>query len=201
MSSEIEAAESAMERRNFFRVDDSVNMGYQIVSQENIPDRIEDMEVEGNFTVMSGIASINQNMAGIMHRIEDQDQDVAAYLKAINNKIDILGRALLANDNELTEQPAQPVNLSASGLAFYTSVQLDAEVFLELKLLLMPSFTGIITFGEVVGCDRVDEPADGFNYLTRVNFMHMREKDRDLLIRHVIKRQSEALRRRREQNE
>jgi len=201
MSSEIEAAGSAMERRNFFRVDDSVSMGYQIVSQEDIPDRIEDMEVEGNFTVMSGIASINQNMAGIMHRIEDQDQDVAAYLKAINNKIDILGRALLASDNGLTEQPAQPVNLSASGLAFYTSVQLDAGMFLELKLLLMPSFTGIITFGEVVGSDPVDEPVNGFDYLTRVNFMHMQEKDRDLLIRHIIKRQSEALRRRREQNE
>jgi len=147
------------------------------------------------------MASINQNMAGIMHRIEEEDQDVAAYLKAINNKIDILGRALLSNDDGLTEQPAQPVNLSASGLAFYTSEKIDIGAILELKLLLQPSFTGVIIFGEVVGSDLVDEQVDGFDYFTRVNFMHMRERDRDLLIRHVIKRQSEVLRRRREQSE
>ncbi len=201
MSSEIEAAEEQAERRNFFRIDDSVTMSYQAVPQEELPQRMENMHTEANFTVMGSIASINQNMAGIMHRIEEEDQNVAAYLKAINNKIDILGRALLANDNELTEQPAQPVNLSASGMAFYTSEQVEAGVILELKLLLQPSFTGIITFAEVVGSNLVDEPVDGFDYCTRVNFTHMLEKDRDLLIRHVIRRQSEDLRRRREENE
>lgn len=201
MSSEITVAEDAMERRNFFRIDDSVSMSYQVVSEEELPDRIDDMEVDGNFTVMASIASINQSMAGILHRIEEEDHDVASYLKAINNKIDILGRALLFSDNDLTEQPAQPVNISASGLAFYTSEKIEAGVILELRLMLTPSFTGIIIFGEVVGCDQVDEPMGGFDYFTRVNFMHMREKDRDLLIRHVIKCQSDVLRRRREQNE
>lgn len=201
MSSEIKVAEDAMERRNFFRIDDSVSMSYQVVSEEELPDMIDDMEVDANFTVMASIASINQSMAGILHRIEEEDHNVASYLKAINNKIDILGRALLFSDNDVTEQPARPVNISASGLAFYTSEKIEAGVILELRLMLTPSFTGIIAFGEVVGCDQVDEPMGGFDYFTRVNFMRMREKDRDLLIRHVIKCQSDVLRRRREQNE
>jgi len=201
MSSEIKTAEDKAERRNFFRIDDSVTMSYQVVTQEELPQRMDDVEAEANFTLMGSMASINQNMAGIMHRIEENDHDVAAYLKAINNKIDILGRALLSNDNGLTEQSAQPVNLSASGLAFYTSEKVDTGAILELKLLLQPSFTGIITFGEVVGSDLVDEQVDGFDYFTRVNFMHLRERDRDLLIRHVIIRQSEVLRRRRELSE
>lgn len=196
-------AEDSAERRNFFRIDDSVSMSYQQITEQELDEHIGnmEMELEGNFTVMGSIASINQNMAGIMHRIEGDEPDIAAYLKAINNKIDILGRALLSTTNDLTEQPAQPVNLSASGMAFYTSNQIDAGAILELRLLLMPSFTGIINFCEVVGCDLVDDAGDGFGYFTRVNFTHMREKDRDLLIRHVIKRQGEFLRKRREQNQ
>lgn len=196
-------ADESAERRNFFRIDDSVSMSYQQIAEQELDTRIGNMEreVEGNFTVMGSIASINQNMAGILHRIEGNEPDIAEYLKAINNKIDILGRALLATANDIAEQPAQPVNLSASGMAFYTAKPIEHGVVLELRLLLMPSFTGIITFCEVVGCDQVDDAGEGFSFFTRVNFTHMREKDRDLLIRHVIKRQSELLRRRREQNQ
>ncbi len=203
MSGNTTMADSSADRRNFFRIDDSVSMSYQQIPEQELDERIGrmELEIEGNFTVMGSIASINQNMAGIMHRIEGDEPDIAAYLKAINNKIDILGRALLSTANDITEQPAQPVNLSASGMAFYSSSPIDAGVILELRLLLMPSFTGIITFCEVVGCDRVDDAEEGFSFFTRVNFTHMREKDRDLLIRHVIKRQGEFLRKRREQNQ
>ncbi len=203
MSSDLKAADDAAERRTFFRVDDSVSLSYHPISEKELDDRIDrvEMELEGNFTVMSSIASINQNMAGIMHRIEGSEPDIAEYLKAINNKIDILGRALLSNNSDLVEQPAQPVNLSASGLAFYSSESVDAGSLLELRLLLIPSFTGIITFGEVVGCDPVDDAVGGFGHFIRVNFMHMRESDRDLLIRHVVKRQGEFLRKRRENRE
>jgi hypothetical protein len=202
MSGDLTAAGEASERRTFFRVDDSVNLSYHQVSEKELEDRMDrvEMELEANFTVMSSIASINQNMAGIMHRIEGEEPDIAEYLKAINSKIDILGRALLSNENDLMEKPAQPVNLSASGMAFYSSEPLEKGALLELRLLLMPSFTGIITFGEVVGCDSVDD-ADGYSYFIRLNFIHMRDNDRDLLIRHVIKRQGEFLRKRREQRE
>ncbi len=203
MSGDLREYEDSAERRTFFRVDDSVSLSYHAISEQEMRDRISqvDMEMEGSFTVMGSIASINQNMAGIMHRIEGAEPDIAEYLKAINNKIDILGRALLSKDNELTDQPAQPVNLSASGMAFYSPEPVDDDSFLELRMLLIPSFTGIITFGEVVGCDPVDDTVGGFRYFIRINFMHMRESDRDLLIRHVVKRQGEFLRRRRENRE
>ena len=203
MSGDKDMLDETAERRNFFRVDDSISLSYQEISDGELEDRKEQIaiELEGNFTVMSSIASINQNMALVMHRIESAEPDVAEYLKAINNKIDILGRALLSYDNDMVEQPAQPVNLSASGLAFYSSEPVTRGALLELRLLLVPSFTGIITFGEVVGCDPVDEAVGGFSYFVRINFMHMRENDRDLLIRHVVKRQGEMLRKRRESRE
>ncbi len=203
MSSDLKVSDDAVERRNFFRIDDSVNLSFQEISENALKERMSqvEMELEGGFTVMSSIAAINQNMAAVMHRIESEEPDIAEYLKAINSKIDILGRALLSKDSDLVEQPAQPVNLSASGMAFYTSEPVKNGSLLELRVLLMQSFTGIITFGEVVGCDSVDDPVGGFNYFIRINFKHMRESDRDLLIRHVVKRQGEFLRKRRENRE
>ncbi len=52
----------------------------------------------------------------------------------------------------------------------------------------------------MVGCDSVKDP-DGYNNIVRINFINMIERDRDLLIRHVIKRQGESLKKRREQRE
>jgi c-di-GMP-binding flagellar brake protein YcgR len=199
MSGDLTATSDNSERRSFFRVDDSISLSYQTITKQQMEEKIEreDIEPEGSFTVMSNIASINQNMAGIMHRIEGGEPDIAAYLKAINSKIDIIGRALLSKDNELAEHPAQPVNLSASGMAFYSPNPVEKGAILELRLLLVPSFTGIVTFGEVVGCDSVKDPK-GYDNLIRLNFINMVERDRDLLIRHVIKRQGEFLRKRRE---
>jgi c-di-GMP-binding flagellar brake protein YcgR len=199
MSGDLTATSENSERRSFFRVDDSISLSYQKITKQQMEEKIEreDIEPEGSFTVMSNIASINQNMAGIMHRIEGGEPDIAAYLKAINSKIDIIGRALLSKDNELAEHPAQPVNLSASGMAFYSPNPVEKGAILELRLLLVPSFTGIVTFGEVVGCDSVKDP-NGYDNLIRLNFINMVERDRDLLIRHVIKRQGEFLRKRRE---
>jgi hypothetical protein len=202
MSGDLTAASDNSERRSFFRVDDSVSLSFQLITKQEMEDKIEreDLEPEGSFTVMSNIASINQNMAGIMHRIEGGEPDIAAYLKAINSKIDIIGKALLAKESDLVEHPAQPVNLSASGMAFYAPEPVTKGSILELRLLLMPSFTGIVTFGEVVGCDSVQD-SDGYSNLIRLNYINMVEKDRDLLIRHVIKRQGEFLKKRREQRE
>jgi c-di-GMP-binding flagellar brake protein YcgR len=202
MGGDLKASGNSVERRTFFRVDDSVNLSYQILTREEMEEKIdrEEFGAEGSFTVMSDISSINQNMAGIMHRIQGDEPDIAAYLRAINNKIDILGRALLSKDNELVEKDAQPVNLSASGMGFYTSEPVADGSILELRLILMPSFTGVLLFGEVVGCDSVNDN-DGYNNFIRLNFVNMRESDRDLLIRHVIQRQGEFLKKRREERE
>ena len=64
-------------------------------------------------------------------------------------------------------------------------------------MLLMPSFTGILTYGTVVECEPVEDEED-YGYCLRVGFSHMRDVDRDALIRHLLRRQAESLRKRRQ---
>jgi c-di-GMP-binding flagellar brake protein YcgR len=193
----------ANERRAYFRIEDSLNLSYHEIPADVLQQRLQQLEqgVDTNFTVLSSLASISQQMGGLLHKIQVDSPDIARYLKALDQKIELLGRTLLATESNLVEEHAYPVNLSASGMAFKSKDAVAAGSILELKLLLYPSLAGILAYAEVVDCVALEEADPGFSYCIRVNFSHLRETDRDLLIRHVVQRQTDQLRKAREERE
>ena len=58
--------------------------------------------------------------------------------------------------------------------------------------MLLPDNAGLLAFGEVINCEKHQD-----GYLIRVDFTYMRDEDRDLLIRHIMRKQGEMLRERR----
>lgn len=192
----------ARDRRQFFRIDDTVRMQVQPMSTEEVAAGVVNLErgFDGNFTVMSSLAAVTAQMAASMRRIDSRDPDIAAYLRALDQKIEILGRAFLAQESDLVSAEDQTVNLSAGGVSLRLNEPMDVGQGLEIRMLLYPSFTGVLSFGEVVSCIEMSpEENDGYRYQLRVEFVHMREQDREILIRHVLHRQTELLRARREQ--
>jgi hypothetical protein len=190
------------ERREFFRIDDSIQISYRVISGDEVQ-RCREAVVQGkndSFTIMTRLQAISQNLSASLHRIEQRQPDVADYLKALDEKITLLGQALLAEENDLTTQPRVPVNLSAGGMALDSVEPVQEGTNLEVKLLLLPSYTGIVAVGEVVGLleNREDEL---YPYHLRINFSDIREQDRDALIRHNLRRQGQLLRRSREQRD
>jgi len=191
------------ERREFFRIDDTVALSFQVVPASSLAKKLERQEkgLEGEFTIMSNLSVISQEMSGVLRKIEGISPDIAHYLKSLDQKIDLLGKAFLTWTNEMADQPASAVNLSASGMAFNTPEPTEIGTLLELKILL-PFFTGLVLYAEVVACKQLPSEGDaGAAYQTRVNFRHLRDRDRDVLIRHVLQRQSEYLRRQRHERE
>ena len=202
MNQNLSNASVEQDRREYFRVDDSVSLSFQVVHESSMQAKLErlDKGLDDKFTVMANLAVISQEMAGTLRKIEGESPDTARYLKSLDEKIDLMGRAFVAWSSDLSDQPVDTVNLSASGIAFHASEPIAVGADIELKLLL-PSFTGLLIYGEVVACEKINNPTGGAAYQARVNFIHLREKDRDLLIRHILKRQSEMLRERREQQD
>ncbi|MCP5441801.1 MAG: PilZ domain-containing protein [Chromatiaceae bacterium] len=191
------------ERRGFFRIDDTVALSFQAVPPGSLAKKLERQEkgLESDFTIMSNLSVISQEMSGVLRKIEGVSPDIAHYLKSLDQKIDLLGKAFLTWTNEMADQPASAVNLSASGMAFNAPEPTEIGTLLELKILL-PFFTGLILYAEVVACEKL--PSEGEEsglYQTRVNFTHLRDRDRDVLIRHVLQRQSESLRKQRLERE
>jgi len=188
------------ERRDFFRIDDSLRIGYQLVSQEDLPGYLEHWPGgdEKPFTAMSTLSAISQQVSGYLRRIETKEPDVANYLKALDAKINILGQALLAQASNNSNQSTQVASLSGSGLSFECNDMFEPGAILELKLLLLPSFTGVLVLADVICCDPLSIDEGVFDFRVRVKFSHIQEQDRNTLIQHIVQRQSEDLKARRE---
>jgi hypothetical protein len=193
----------ADERRRFFRIDDFVHLSLREVSRDEMDQRMERLEqnMAGSFGLMIGLNAIGQQVTASLRRVESRDPDAADCLKALDKKLELLARAFLSEEVDLGDKPARAVNLSAGGMAVNTREPLAEGSLLEIKLLLVPSYTGIFTYGTLVACHRLegDEQDPEFPYQVRIDFAFMREEDRDALIRHVLLKQAEWLRRRREQ--
>jgi c-di-GMP-binding flagellar brake protein YcgR len=185
------------DRREYFRVNDAVRLSISPVPDDQIGSLWQRLEekVAGGFAVMSSLAGISAEMAISMRRIENADPDIAAYLRALDRKVELLGRAFVVQEHELMEEPAHPVNLSAGGMCALVNEQYQPGQTLEVKMLLYPSLTGVVMYAAVVDCTPVgDEEHQEYRYRLRLEFTHMREQDRDLLIRHVLRCQGNELR-------
>jgi hypothetical protein len=192
------------DRRQFFRIDDTVKLGIRPIDQSELEARVADLEQGAvrSFSVMSSLEAVTAQMAVNLRRIESRDPDLAAYLRGVDQKIEILGRAFLTEESDLVSDQARPVNLSAGGLSLDARGAMPIGQGVEIRMLLFPSFTGLLSYGEVVGCEALPSGAsDQYTHQLRLEFVHLREQDRELLIRHVLRRQGEALRARREQVE
>ncbi len=188
------------ERREFFRIDDSIQVSYRVVEPRDMPDSVDDQRLKNDrFTVMTRLQSISQHLSAPLHRIEQRDPDVADYLRSLDEKITLLGQSFLSEEREILGQPSQAVNLSAGGLAMDVATPLALGAQVEIKLLLLPSYTGVIAYGEVVGAEPSSEGHADYPHHVRINFTLIRSSDQDALIRHIMRRQGEMLRQRRRQ--
>jgi len=186
------------ERRRFFRIEDLVHLTFRVVDDKELAykaDLLEKGLVE-QFMINSSLAAVTADMAATLRKIEVNDPDVAHYLKSLDQKIDMIGRVFMVDEVNAPDNKASAVNLSASGIAFHHEKQIEEGTNLEIKMMLMPSNAGILTYGKVISNEAV-EGVDGSDYQVRVDFTHLREEDRDLLIRHVIRKQGDMLRERR----
>ncbi len=183
------------EKRRFFRIEDLVHMTCNVLDEQVFQEKIEllDKGVSEQFLILSDLAAISSEMAATLRKIEVVSPDVAEYLKSLDLKIDILGRALMTEELDVSIDAAVPVNLSAAGVGITISRPMPVDSNVEVKMILLPDHIGIIALGRVVGTSECD---DG-KFLIRIDFTHLRDTDRDVLIRHIMRKQGEMLRERR----
>ncbi len=205
MQSENADMDLSDERRQFFRIEDSVRLTLREVDQGELDRRLENLEINraDSFTLMTDLNAIGQQVSASLRRIESKDPDIADCLKALDQKLDLISKAFLAEEVDMMDKPARAVNLSAGGMAVYGREPMQSGKVLEIKMLLLPSYTGILTYGTLVDCVMMEgeELDPEYPYRLRIDFSFMRDTDRDALIRHVLLKQAEWLRLRREKRE
>ena len=183
------------ERRRFFRIDDEVNLYYKKVD-ENIVNQTSHMSdnVLANCSLAAAMELISQESRMMMNRIERNSPDVADYLKLIDSKIDLISQAIMMQGTDFKEKDTRNANLSASGVAFDSEEALAIDDFLEIKMLLVSCMAVIVTYGKVIYCKEKKSRDARYSHVVGVNYINMKDQDRELLIKHVVKRQMQQIR-------
>ncbi len=183
------------DRRRFFRIDDEVNLFYKIVDEQSVITATQvTADLLSNCSLVTALDVLNQESMLIMHRIEKNTPEIAEYLKVLESKINVLSRAVLMQDNDFAENAMRKANMSASGLAFDNESKIKEGTFLEIKLLLTSCLAVITVYGKVIYCNENESQTSGMAYQIGVDYFDLNEEDREVLIKHIIKRQMQQIR-------
>ena len=193
------ASNEPNDRRRYFRIEDEISLFYKEIAAEQIPESNTFMEtyLEG-ISLTAAIDFITQESRPQLRNIEKNYPDIADYLKNLEQKIDLLAKSVLIQEENLGDKPTQKVSLSASGVAFDSHKALTPGNHVELKMILPPSLVAIITYGKVVYCKPNTEDDLGFPFHIGVDFVRLSDQNREVIIRHVVKKQMQELRSRHE---
>ena len=187
------------DRRRYYRIEDEVALSYRVLEGRELERAMDRFGSGADDTIAlaATFASTSVEMRRALDVVKRDFPELAHYLEGLNSKLDILARLIVVRESGLPDNPTHEVNLSASGMSFNVTEAIATGSVLELKLLVFPSHICILTLGAVVNCVRQEGSHPQFPFRVGVDFSYIRDSDRELLIRHVVQKQSSELRRRR----
>lgn len=194
--SEKESKKNEEDRREYFRIDDQVLLNLRPLEEAAMADIAERIHgrVPDRFTVAANFAVNSRAMSRLLHGFSANSPDAARYMKLMDQKLNQLARLFVAEEVGSGEYPRLNVNLSAGGLVFPAHQEFTTGQLLETRMVLYPSMTGILTVSRVVYCERLANQPGDIPWQVAVEYVHIRESDRDLLCSHIMNRETELLR-------
>lgn len=188
--------EKTENRRRYFRIDDVIDLSYRVIDKQDVAESSSHniTNILNDCTLSAALENVTRESASLLLRIEKSKPDIAHYLRLLDKKIDLLAQAIMMQGSQPDKKKPCEINLSASGLAFYSDKALDVDVFLELRMVLVSIGIVIITCCKVILCKNNQSADGGSPYQISVDFVDMTEQVRELLIKHMVKKQMQQIR-------
>ena len=183
------------ERRRFFRIDDEINLYYKIVDEQEViaASKMTD-DVLSNCSLVTALDLLDQESRIIMIRVEKNEPEIAEYLKTLDSKINLLAQTVMRQGHDFSESKMCHTNISASGLAIEIDHAIEAGEYLEIKLLLTSCIAVILVYGQVIYCQKNTEEDGAMSYQVGIDYINLHDQDREILIKHIVKRQMQQIR-------
>lgn len=141
------------------------------------------------FGLLGELHLLDHDSQYLLRQIGERDRNLAAYLKILGKRVELIGRALAS---QMAEDMGTPVDvtLSEAGLTFPSSDALPVGQWINLRLLL-PTPIGLSAPAQIAACFR-----DGSSgpYLIQVSFDQFNDAQRQLLARHIMHKQAQDIR-------
>lgn len=184
-----------IEKRRYFRINDTISLQYKIVD-EKTTERYSHISqnVLNNCSLTAALDVMRQECRLLAPRLERRDPEFFEYLRLIDTKIDLIAQAVEPNEIAFCQQDHREVTISATGVAFTNEQAIDEGAFLELRMLLTSAMSVVVAYGRVVQCKPNPENNVAYPVIICAEFINMTEEDRELVVRHVVKKQMQMLR-------
>lgn len=170
-------------RRQYFRVEDTAYVEIAPLGPKETVAEHFDIGLE--FGLIAEFQMLDVEAKHLLRSISDRDKNVGQYLGVLNKKLDSLSRALALSKQELSKENIQTINLSEGGLALMQPQKFKDGQALALKLVLLPSYSGLLIEGSVL-CSV--ERETGFE--VHIEFKDITENHQQLIARHIMRKQS-----------
>lgn len=187
----------AIERRQYYRIDDSAIFSYQVLDNKSQNEQIKtEKKASAAFEMIEVFSQMNQQMNVVLGRISEHSADIASYLKGLDNKIELLAQMYLFKDNDSELGSRRQINLGAGGLAFGADEKLKHGTLIAMDMILSTDLLCLHLTGRVI---QISNDKDGdYPYRVSVGFTDISEQEIDQIIKHIMRLQSEQLRAKRE---
>jgi len=177
------------ERRQYFRIKNRLFMGYELFDPNSTNVSVTQSNNSLPFAhLMEELNSLSEANKSHCKTLNSQQQATVEHLNFVNDKIEQLTGYMIESLN-LAYNDLLEVDLSGGGIRFDSEKPLTLGQALKLELVLVPEYHYLVALGEVVDCLQKDN-----KYQIAISFTDIKETDRDAVIRHVFKRQSQQLR-------
>ena len=190
------------ERRRYYRINDTVSLKYRVVQNSDIESDLYQMQYDQLLLsdLQNASKCLDARLEAMCRDLSISVPQIADMLDLINKKFAIIDRIIYnMEDQEYTMSPAQEVIISAGGIAFNAQTKLAKDTHLKMELVLFPECHYIPAYARVIHCTKIED--DSINrYKIAVDFIGLSEEDREKIINHVLKKESEKLRRERGSN-
>lgn len=174
----------------FFSIDYRFNINVSLLESTQLPSYeqfIDDMPAP--FKIASEISTLDQSALRPLQTVAGVASQLMEYLNHQAKKMDLLVGYILSQQDIETDR-YQATKFGGGGIIFNTNIgsSFDVGDFINLKLFFAEDNSALFCLGEIISSTE-----NGVHKQLKVIFHHIREKDRELLVRNSLHQQSRQL--------
>jgi hypothetical protein len=178
----------------FFSVEHDFTINVKVIEHDQLPSFEQFVnQIPMPFKIASDIVTLDQASLRPLQSIAGVAAHLVEFLNHQTQKIDLLlGYMLTQQDNENNRYSG--TNFGGGGVIFNASNVFSLNQIIELKVFLVQNNCAIFCLGEIIAIEKIEkiEQSDEI-YQYKVIFHHIRDEDREMLVRTSLHEQSKQL--------
>jgi hypothetical protein len=173
------------EKRKFFRIQQEVIFSFRAVSNDSMHQCSADQHFDHATTygLFAQFQQLDNDSNAILQNIRQDNSEVGQYLEVLNKKINLLSQQMLAKEAvSVNDRVTGRIDLSQGGIGFTTTDPLATESWIAIKLVFIPAYTAILSYGQITRSQKLD---DG-SYLIGARFHQLNDEEQRVIAKQVI---------------